>query len=129
MHSGKVTHYRTLDFENSKIETTISGNVTLKNDINAYDNLTYWSIPQLDGTYYSEGNGTLIGKGGDELASWRAVGKGHYSDSGQTKINIGSAIFRTKPSGVMAFLNNTIGLYEYEIDNKGNTAGKMWQWK
>jgi hypothetical protein len=35
--------------------------------------------------------------------------------------------FLRKSSGELAFLNNIIGVFEYETDNKGNTIGKIWE--
>jgi hypothetical protein len=29
----------------------------------------------------------------------------------------------------LAFLNNKIGVFEYEADENGNTKDKIWEWK
>ena len=88
--------------------------------------LAYWSIFRSAGIYYSEGQGVVTTKDGCQIASWKLYAIGHYSDNGQTKSDRGSAFLR-KSSGELAFLNNIIGVFEYETDNKGNTIGKIWE--
>jgi hypothetical protein len=37
--------------------------------------------------------------------------------------------FRTTSTKKLARLNNTCGAFEYEVDAKGETVSKMWEWK
>jgi hypothetical protein len=32
-------------------------------------------------------------------------------------------------SGKLAFLNNLVGVFEYEADEMVNSEGKIWEWK
>ena len=131
---GKITGYRVLDVEGPKIEVTISENGKLKGEIDTIDMVTYWSIPRPDGAYYAEGKGVfMIKDGSGEIATWTGQGIAHYS--GQKRRDVGSVFCRTPPSsstttaGKLAFLNNLVGVFEYEVDENGNSIGKIWEWK
>src|SRR6266516_3217896 len=42
---------------------------------------------------------------------------------------VGSLFFSTASTGKLAFLNNLVGVFEYESDEIGNTSSKVWEWK
>jgi hypothetical protein len=42
---------------------------------------------------------------------------------------VGSIFCRTSSTGKLAFLNNMVGIFEYEADENGISRGKMWEWK
>jgi hypothetical protein len=102
--------------------------------------VTYSSIPrELGGAIYAEGQGVIMTKemgsddnnnsngGGDETATWTGQGIAHYS--GQRRRDVGSIFCRTSSNGKLAFLNNMVGIFEYEADENGISRGKMWEWK
>jgi hypothetical protein len=126
---GKITGYRVLDVEGPKIEVTIAQNGTLKGGTEATDIVTYWSIPRPEGAYYAEGKGVFMVKDDpSEMATWTGQGIAHYS--GQKRRDIGSVFCRTPSArGKLAFLNNMVGVFEYETDEMGNSSGKIWEWK
>jgi hypothetical protein len=31
--------------------------------------------------------------------------------------------------GKLSFLNNLVGVFEYEVDEMGNCSSKVWEWK
>ena len=43
----------------------------------------------------------------------------------------GSLFYKTKSSagGKLSFLDNLVGVFEHEVDELGNTTGKVWEWK
>jgi hypothetical protein len=56
--------------------------------------------------------------------------------SGQKRRDVGSIFCRksstsssSTTSGKLAFLNNMVGIFEYEADEIGNSEGKIWEWK
>ena len=50
--------------------------------------------------------------------------------SGTGMVSFRGAIYWSKTStGKLAPLNNLVGVYEYEIDEGGNTSAKIWEWK
>jgi hypothetical protein len=101
----------------------------LKGGIETTDTVTYWSIPQLEGAYYAEGKGFLmIKKDVNEIATWTGQGIVHYS--GSKRRDVGSVFCRAaSTTGFLAFLINMVGVFEYEVDENGNSGGKIWEWK
>jgi hypothetical protein len=126
---GKIAGYRVLDVEGPKIEVTIIQNGTLKGRIEATDTVTYWSIPRYGGAYYAEGKGLFMAKGDpSETATWTGQGIAHYS--GLKRRDVGSVFCRTySTTEKLAFLNNMVGVFEYETDEMGNSNGKIWEWR
>ena len=66
-------------------------------------------------------------------AKVREYGVGKYS-SGQQQQTVwrGSAFYQSSSSsdGKFSFLNNTVGVFETEVDNdSGNVIQKVWEWK
>jgi hypothetical protein len=81
--------------------------------------------------YYAEGQGVIMTKDSStETATWSAQGIGHYY-SGQKRRDVGSVFFRTSSSltDKLDFLNNLVGVFEYEADDEGNTGGRILEWK
>jgi hypothetical protein len=96
--------------------------------------VTYSSIPrEQGGAIYAEGQGIIMTKedgnnGGSETAAWTGQGIAHYS--GQRRRDVGSIFCRiTSSNGKLAFLNNMVGVFEYEADENGTSRGKIWEWK
>jgi hypothetical protein len=63
-----------------------------------------------------------------ETATWTGYGIGHLAAGGTVSYR-GSLFFRTNSTGKMSYLNNIVGVFEYEVDESGNTAAKVWEWK
>jgi hypothetical protein len=43
--------------------------------------------------------------------------------------DVGSVFCRAgSTTGLPAFLNNMVGVFEYEVDENGNSGGKIWEW-
>jgi hypothetical protein len=126
---GKLVGYRVLDVEGPKIEVTITQNGTLRGEIEATDIVTYWSIPRSGGAYYAEGKGVFMAKDDpSEMATLTGQGIAHYS--GRKRRDVGSVFCRTaSTTGKFAFLNNIVGVFEYQTDELGNSEGKIWEWK
>ena len=92
--------------------------------------VTYSSIPrEQGGAIYAEGKGVFMTKEGNggETATWTGQGIAHYS--GQTRRDVGSIFCRASSNGKLAFLNNIVGVFEYEADESGTSRGKIWEWK
>jgi hypothetical protein len=130
---GKISGFRVLDTEGPTIETTITGTGII-NGIEVTDIVTYWSKPSSissssqndEKVFYAEGQGVISTKDG-EMATWKGYGIGRYN--GHNRTDRGSVFFKTSANGKLAFLNNKIGVFEYEADENGNTNGKIWEWK
>ena len=125
---GKVTNMRVISVEEGrpKIEVTISQNGLLRG-VEVTNIVTYSSIPrEQGGAIYAEGQGVILTKedgNGGEIATWTGQGIAHYT--GQTRRDVGSIFCRTSSNGKLAFLNNMVGVFEYESDENGTSKGKI----
>ena len=87
---------------------------------------TYWSVLRPDGTLYGEGQGVVMGAGG-EAASWTARGVGKFTGPGSASWR--ASIFWMTASEKWASLNNIVGVVEFEQDADGNTTTATWAWQ
>src|ERR687889_2056686 len=120
---GKVMNMRVISAEEGrpKIEVTISQNGVLRG-VQVTSIVTYSSIPrEQGGAIYAEGQGVIMTKEdrNGEIATWTGQGIAHYT--GQTRRDVGSIFCRTSSNGKLAFLNNMVGVFEYETDGIGNS--------
>jgi len=90
--------------------------------------VTYWASPRPGGAIYGEGKGVLMSKDGQEMAIWTGQGIGRFTSPGKIRLT-GSLFFETSSTGKLAFLNNLVGVFEYETDESGNTSATVWEWK
>ena len=87
---------------------------------------TYTSQVRADGTLYGEGEGAYITQDGEMLA-WKGSGLGKIKEGGAVSYR-GILYYRTA-SQKLARLNTITGVFEYEVDAKGETLAKVWEWK
>jgi predicted outer membrane repeat protein len=126
---GKITSQRVLDVEGGepKIETTFSATGNYRG-IETTATVTYSGSPRHGGAIYGEGQGVLMSKDGQEMATWTGQGIGRVTSPGKIRF-AGSLFFSTSSTGKLSFLNNLVGVFEYESDESGNTSAKAWEWK
>ena len=135
----KSTGIRVIDVINGpRVEVSFSGNGTIRDSINVTDIGTIWTIPTSDGMIYSEGQGVLTTQDG-EMATYTQQSVGQITPQGKVIFH-GSMLFKTLPSssslpppslttGKLAFLNNMLGIYNYESDIAGNAVKQVWEWQ
>ena len=87
---------------------------------------TYTSTIRPDGTIYGEGHGLMTTPDGEGV-SWKGRGVGKFTAKGGVSYR-GMLYFRTT-SQKLARLNTVGGAFEYEVDPKGGTVSKIWEWK
>ena len=87
---------------------------------------TYTSVVRPDGTALGEGQGAMMTPDGD-MITWKGSGLGKFGPGGALSYR-GILYYRT-PSQKLARLNNTCGVFEYEVDPSGSTTTKIWEWK
>jgi hypothetical protein len=131
--SGKVTGHRVLDIEGPKIERSFTM-VGKYKEIDATDIGTFWTVmresAETEPVMYAEAQGVITAKGGDGMATYVAQGIGKFT--GPEKIRFhGSVFYQTTSTGggKLSFLNNVVGVFEYEGDEEGNCSVKVWEWK
>jgi hypothetical protein len=124
---GKVTSQRVLPSVNGapRMETSFQAAGTIYG-VGTTDTGTYIATLRPDGTLFGEGQGVLMGKGG-ETATWTGQGVGTMKKDGA--ISYRGAIYYQSAAPAWAKLNALAGVYEYEIDAQGNTKGQLWEWK
>jgi hypothetical protein len=111
---GKLTGQRVLDVEGPKIEYSFLTNGRIK-EIDITHMATFYSIPRGNGLLYGEGQGVIMTKDGSgEMATEIGRGIGQFTDGGKKVRFHGSFFYRTSSTGKLAFLNNIVGLFEYE---------------
>jgi len=124
---GKVTARRVLEPQDGRPRVEISfegAGSTLGVETTGIG--TYWSTVRPDGVQYGEGNGVVMGKGG-ELATWKGQGVGKFRDDGG--ISYRGALYYETQSSKLARLNGIALAFEYDVDAEGNTTSKIWEWK
>src|SRR5215212_9006076 len=125
----KATSIRVIDVINGpKVEVSFSGNGTIRDSINVTDIGTIWTLPTSGGMIYSEGQGVLTTQQG-EMATYTQQAIGQFTPEGRV-IFQGSMFFKTlSPTGQLAFLDNEMGIYNYESDIAGNAIKQVWEWQ
>ena len=127
---GKITGRRVLNVEGiPKMETSFAmeGNYkgTPCTDVGTYTAMLG------DGVLHGEGQGIVMTKDGQGMASWTGQGVGRFTGPGKVSFR-GALYFRTPSAteeGKLSFLNNIVGVFEYEADEMGNCSSKTWDWK
>jgi len=78
--------------------------------------------------FYAQGQGVLMTKDGTETGTWTGQDIDHIY--GQKRTDRGSVFCRTFSKGKLAFVNNMVGVFEYEANlEHGTVEGKVWDWK
>jgi hypothetical protein len=129
---GRITGQRVLEIVETgpKIETSFFADGKAKGT-DVTDIGTYWAVPRSGdgaGVLYGEGQGAIMTKGQHEVASWTGHGIGRFGQGGRVSFR-GSVIYRTNSTGKLSFLNNLVGVFEFDADEAGNTIEKEWEWK
>jgi len=122
---GKITVTRVVDVEENKVEHSAAGNGRLK-DTDTAEIDTFWAIPVGKNVVYGEGQGILYPKIGG-IVTFKGYGIGTANEGGKTSFR-GTNFYKTS-SPELSFINNMIGVFEFEVDESGNTQVKVWEWK
>lgn len=125
--TGRVTSRRVLPNPGGapKMETSFEASGKLLG-VDEAETGTYWSAVRPDGTVYGEGQGILMGKGG-EVASWVGSGVGTIKKDGG--VSYRGAIYFQSASAAWSRLNSVASLFEFEVDAQGNSRAQLWEWK
>jgi hypothetical protein len=127
---GKVIVQRVTGITNGlpRIETSFSANDTINGNIAAREISTYVTAPRPNSNVlFGEGQGVITTKDG-ELATWTGQGIGHFASDGKIVFR-GSLFFTTTSNGKLAFLNNMVGIFQYQTETSGDISAKVWGWK
>jgi hypothetical protein len=126
--SGKVIGTRVLSVDPAgpKVEISVqqSGKLLGKETTTS---ITYWSTPRSGGLIHGEGQGSIMTPDG-EMATFTGSGIGKLLGRGNAVSFRGALFYQTGSKG-LARLNEVVGMFEFEVDESGNTHGKVWEWK
>lgn len=125
--SGKVTSRRVLANPGGgpKMETSFEASGRLLG-IEVTETGTYWSVVRPDGSLFGEGQGIIMGKGG-ELATWVGQGVGTLGKDGG--VSYRGAVYHQTSAAAWLRLNSVAAIFEYEVDAQGNSRSQLWEWK
>jgi hypothetical protein len=126
--SGKVTAQRVLPADASgapRMETSFSATGSIYG-IPTTEHATYTAALRPDGTLFGDGQGVVMGAGG-EACTWVGQGVGTLKPDGSVSYR-GACYYRTQ-SPAWQKLNRIAGIFEYEVDAQGNTQGTLFEWK
>jgi hypothetical protein len=87
---------------------------------------SYTSVVRPDGSIFGNGQGIETTEDGESL-SWTGTGLGRFGPGGSVSYR-GMLFWRTT-SKKLARMNNACTVFEYEVDAKGGTVSKLWEWK
>ena len=122
---GKTVARRVVSAEPLTVE--VSGEDTGK--ALGADTTGFWSyqaVARADGSLFGEGKGAIATADG-ELISFIGSGVGKLKERGAVSYR-GVVYFRTM-SQKLARLNNTSGVFEFELDAEGKVDWTIWDWK
>ena len=124
---GKVTSQRVLPNPGGgpKMETSFQSKGTLLGT-NITETGTYWAIVRPDGTLYGEGQGVVMAKEG-KMATWIGQGVGTMKKDGT--VSYRGAVYYQSSSQKWSRLNKVAAIFEYEVDQQGNSRSELWEWK
>ena len=122
---GKRIVRRVLSSNPPTVEVTFEdGGKMLGIDVQGFG--TYESEIRADGSIYGEGEGMYMSAAGDMLA-WKGSGLGKFGEGGA--VSYRGILYYQSTSPKFAKLNTVAGVFEYEVDPKGATVAKVWEWK
>ena len=124
---GKITGTRVLNADENKVEYSAGGEGRF-NDIDVNEIDTFWAIPVGKNTLYGEGQGIITTKDGRESVTFKGYGVGHVNESGKISFR-GTNFYKSSSNEKLSFLNNMIGVFEFELDESENSKTKVWEWK
>jgi hypothetical protein len=125
--TGKITAQRVLPNPGGgpKMETSFQAAGTLLG-VSTKEVGTYWAVIRPDGTVYGEGQGVLMGAGG-EAGTWVGAGVGTVKKDGAASYR--GAIYYQSAAQAWVRLNSVAAVFEFEADPQGNTKSELWEWK
>ena len=125
--SGRVTSQRVLPNPGGgpKMETSFQATGTVLG-VNETNTGTYWAVVRPDGTLYGEGQGVVMGQGG-EMATWVGQGVGTLKKNGS--VSYRGAVYYQTTSPTWLRLNSVAAIFEFEVDAQGNSKSEIWEWK
>lgn len=127
---GKITGNRVLPADpqfGAQVEVSFQAAGKLFGQ-NVNDMGTYVCYMSKNKQYHGHGQGVITTNEGDS-AYWTGQGIGTPTGKGQAANWRGSLFFHTDSTSKLSRLNETVVMFEYNVDENGNTSNKTFEWK
>ena len=128
---GLITGKRVLEPDirgQPRIEISAIGEGKIRGKIEYTEIWTYTTEQRLDGVQFGQGIGIMTIKEINEPVYIKGQGIGKPSESGILRF-VGTDFYSTSSNGKLSFLNELVGIFEYEPEKSGNYTAKVWEWK
>ena len=125
LEKGRIIEQRILSVDPLQIEFTILANATI-NGINATNTGTTIST-QLNGVFHSKGQGFIVTQDG-EVATYTSQVVGNLTKDGRV-LSVGVNFWSTPSTGELAFMNDMMNIFKFQVDQSGNISAMGWEWK
>ena len=126
-----IISQRILDSASLKTETCITAH-SVFNKTPIMETTTFWTMPLNSNNnriLYGEANGIVTtATNSYEYIAFRGHGLTYKFDNGRIE-DRGSRIYLTSSSDGLSYFNGLIGVFEYNLDQVGNSTLKIWEWK
>ena len=131
--TGKIVSRRVVDIGDinslsAKVELSYSGSGYMLGIGNVTETWTFVNTHLSNNIIQGIGKGVIITDDGNAVATATELGRGFHM-SPETIVYPGARVFSTDSNGKLAFLNELVGVTQWEVDSLGNYNVKMWQWK
>jgi hypothetical protein len=111
----------------NKTEFTFTSNGTLEGNVKVHGNGTFITSPLEGNKTYIEGSEQVKTLLGNETANVDYILIEDMSEDGNP-VSVGSSIWKTNSTGVLAPFDNLFTISKGEVDFAGNFINKEWRW-
>jgi hypothetical protein len=131
--SGKIVSQKVVDTgdiynPSAKVELSYSGSGYMQGIGNVTETWTFVNTHLKNNISQGIGKGVIMTDDGNGVATATELGRGFHL-SPETIVYPGARVFSADSNGKLAFLNELVGVTQWEVDSLGNYKVKMWQWK
>jgi hypothetical protein len=129
--SGKIVSQKVVDTgddPSAKVELSYSGSGYMQGIGNVTETWTFVNTHLRNNIIQGIGKGVIMTDDGNGVATATELGRGFHM-SPETIVYPGARVFSADSNGKLAFLNELVGVTQWEVDSLGNYKVKMWQWK
>jgi hypothetical protein len=131
--SGKIVSQKVVDtgdiyYLSAKVELSYSGSGYMQGIGNVTETWTFVNTHLKNNITQGIGKGVIMTDDGNGVATATELGRGFHM-SPESIVYPGARVFSADSNGKLAFLNELVGVTQWEVDSLGNYKVKMWQWK
>lgn len=131
--SGKIVSQKVVDTgdiynPSAKVELSYSGSGYMQGIGNVTETWTFVNTHLKNNITQGIGKGVIMTDDGNGVATATELGRGFHMLP-ETIVYPGARVFSADSNGKLAFLNELVGVTQWEVDSLGNYKVKMWQWK